>query len=322
MRMKRRMKMKIIESQLRGGGEDGEEDVKFTWVTGGHSASAAHGDLLEQSYDAKIQTAAGVAFDAVDVKFRAKHYGMGTASSPELSFCMDEIYGRDIDILNWDFGMTDGRNYWFHHLWVDQAGLHPTFPILFANDGQRKGISEGVEKRGQGSFHYGGLPRGMLPDSETHPDPSSLPPGVAYMMCGGKSEQSGVCKDKKFDTKQCNCRGKVSWHPGWKDHLFVGRFLAMFLVENLVDAVKEMRERDLSSLSGGNDTSALTAPPSLSREYLNQLSAEEEADKQLFLASNTTNDIGDKAKIGADNWKRILRGNPICHSLRSQPSSL
>jgi len=314
-RLKRRMKRKIIESQLRG---DGEESVEFTWATAGHSAAAAHGDLLEQSYDTQMQLAADVAFDAVDVTFKVKHYGMGSAASLELGFCQDEVYGLDMDVLLWDFGMTDGRNLWYYHLWVDQAGLHPTFPILFAHDERRQGIHEGCEKRGQGAFSIlgRGLPRSLFPNSETFPNVSSLPRAVKNFMCSGQAEQSGICKEEKFDTKECDCRGKVSWHPGWKDHLFMGRFLAMFLVENLVDAVNEMHERELSLVSGGNNTSSLTEPPSLSHDYLNQLLAEDKADRQLFLSSVVTTDFGDGRLIGEGNWKKILRSNPICHSMR------
>uniref|UniRef100_A0A7R9W4L7 Uncharacterized protein n=1 Tax=Pseudictyota dubia TaxID=2749911 RepID=A0A7R9W4L7_9STRA len=318
-RLKRRMKRKIIEAQLRGGGENDEETVKFTWVTGGHSASAAHGDLMEQSYDVTLLKAAEVAFDALDVTLKSKHYGMGSMGSFELGLCQDEVYGLDIDILNWDFGMTDGRNYWWYQLWVDQAGLHPTFPILFTNNDARKNMNDDCEKRGQGAFNvqWKELPRNLFPDSDTHPNPSSLPRGVANYMCGGQAEQTNKCKDEKFDTKWCDCRGKVSWHPGWKDHLFMGRFMALFLVENLIDAVKEMRERDLSLLSPSeNDTSSLAGVPSLSGEYLNHLLAEEEADRQLFQESTVSDNIGSGDLMGEGNWKKILRGNPICHSLR------
>jgi hypothetical protein len=45
-RLKRRIKIKVIESQL----NNGNDITNFTWVIGGHSAAAGHGNLLRQAY--------------------------------------------------------------------------------------------------------------------------------------------------------------------------------------------------------------------------------------------------------------------------------
>ncbi len=46
------------------------------------------------------------AFAALGIKFHAKNYAMGGyVSGPELAMCMESVFGSDIDILLWDFGM-------------------------------------------------------------------------------------------------------------------------------------------------------------------------------------------------------------------------
>jgi hypothetical protein len=37
---------------------------------------------------------------------------------------MESIFGKDVDILPWNYGMTDGR--------TQRTGVHPTRSILFS----------------------------------------------------------------------------------------------------------------------------------------------------------------------------------------------
>ena len=43
---------------------------------------------------------------------------------PEVSMSMESIFGKDVDILPWNYGMTDGR--------TQRTGVHPTRSILFS----------------------------------------------------------------------------------------------------------------------------------------------------------------------------------------------
>jgi hypothetical protein len=81
--------------------------VPFVWATGGHSASAGHGNLWSQSYTAAMERGAKPLFAAAGLDFVGRNYAMGgTASAPEQAFCVDAVYGTDIDVLSWDFGMV------------------------------------------------------------------------------------------------------------------------------------------------------------------------------------------------------------------------
>ena len=37
-------------------------------------------------------------------------------------------------------------------------------------------------------------------------------------------------------------RYQVQWHPGWRDHLFFGQILAVYLFKALIEAVNEIEE--------------------------------------------------------------------------------
>ncbi len=44
---------------------------------------------------------------------------------------MESIFGKDVDILPWNYGMTDGRNAGLYNLWTQRTGVYPTRSILF-----------------------------------------------------------------------------------------------------------------------------------------------------------------------------------------------
>ena len=51
-------------------------------------------------------------FESVGLGLVGKNYAMGgTSSAQEVASCSQQIYGQDPDVVSWDFGMTDGRNF-------------------------------------------------------------------------------------------------------------------------------------------------------------------------------------------------------------------
>ena len=309
-RLKRRMKIKIIEAQL--GVHGVGVRPTFTWVTGGHSAAAAHGNMLNQSYTVQVGRASSIMFDAVGIDFRSVARAMGgTSSGPEMSLCLDAIFGQDIDVLWWDYGMTDGGKEWLYWLWANQAGMHPTFPALIAYNEKKGNVHEKLEENGQAVFQLGKEVRNIrakFPDSSLLPNPDSLPPGVAWFMCDGSFENSEPCKERKWKTKPyCGrvSRYQTSWHNGWKDHLFLGSMQSAFLVYLLTEAVEELNNHDSEET------------PVLSNDYLKELREENEADQQLFMRSELPKDWGEaKAIKDGKIWEAFVRGNAVCHSAR------
>ncbi len=50
---------------------------RYVWATGGHSASAGHGNLYNESYTAFMERDLKPVFEAIGIEFEARNYAMG-----------------------------------------------------------------------------------------------------------------------------------------------------------------------------------------------------------------------------------------------------
>ncbi len=104
--LKRKMMIRILQAHL----PDETSSNTYVWATGGHSAAAGHGNLFHESYTKVMEATASAVFEASGLTLEARNYAMGgTSSAPEMSMCFAEIYGNDVDIFTWDFGMLEAR---------------------------------------------------------------------------------------------------------------------------------------------------------------------------------------------------------------------
>jgi len=260
-RLLRRMMLKILQARNKP-----DQTSTFTWITAGDSAAAAHGNLFSQSYTAVLDSTVKEAFETLGIKFIAKNYAMGGyVSSPELAMCMESVFGSDMDILMWDFGMmeTDDRS----TLWCSRAAAHPTKPILmvvdFSDSYRWNNQFLASEQHGMGTILFDqsqnglGRIRAKIPDSvlDGRAMNDTIPSTLLYYRCLDSIEGAVPCNDpmrhnicnldqetaeicirEKFKTKhRCADANKYqqSWHPGWKDNYLKGRLLGFFLVEML-----------------------------------------------------------------------------------------
>jgi len=326
-RLKRSLKIKILQSQVQwrkdddnadesgsgssSGSGNGSEDstdiddetveendkrTTFVWAVGGHSAAAGHGNLFKQAYANIIEESLKPIFASMGIRFYAKNYAMGgTKTSPEVSLCMESIFGPEVDILSWDYAMTDGRSPPLYNMWLQRANLHPSRPILFSF-GQRYADSahQRLEADGGAGFERNFLDvRKVFPDSDDLTvNATTLTPGVKDYLCNkGHIETGEPCGDEKFHTSHmCKKVGyQTSWHNGWKDHMFIGRLTSAFIIENLLEAVEELFG------TNANDNGNITASdlgdlsyeaefvePSISLDYLNYLHALKREDQARF----------------------------------------
>ena len=204
-RLKRRMKIKIIQAALR---PDHLKNVTFTWAVGGHSAAAGHGNLFNQSYSDVLENIAQPLFAALGIEFRAKNYAMGgTSSGPEVAMCLSEVFGLDLDVLSWDYGMTDGQRNWLYEMYAQRAGVHPTMPSLFQFSGSkrrdRQDSNENLESSGMATFSIR-VDKTQFPDSDEL-NVTELPPALQYLSCSGHTEAGELCKENKWKTSE-SCR--------------------------------------------------------------------------------------------------------------------
>ena len=161
----------------------------------------------------------------------ARNYAMGgTSSGMEISSCVEEIFGMDIDVLSWDYGMTDGRGYDRMEHYFYRAGYNPNRPALMTgdvgNDRVRIDIMMAMDTMGLASFYressFQKAQWLKLPDTEglTEDQVAAMPPYVRAFRCGNQFEKGdNFCAAYKFTvTDDANCekrKYRVSWHPGW-----------------------------------------------------------------------------------------------------------
>ncbi len=201
----RRILIKHMQAVIREKTVNDLPPPTFTFVTAGDATAAGHGNLFSQSYTAILQDTVESAFASLGIQFIAKNYGMGQYSSgPELSLCMNEVFGLDIDVLMWDFASLQPK---YEHvrrtvLWTNRAGMHPTRPILFSFDafGERfLKIKEfdGITGTGAILMQSEAMQRLKLtlPDSNAVSDPEKLPAALRYYHCDGTIEGAIRCED-------------------------------------------------------------------------------------------------------------------------------
>mmetsp|Transcript_7710 Transcript_7710/g.11021 ORF Transcript_7710/g.11021 Transcript_7710/m.11021 type:complete len:630 (-) Transcript_7710:48-1937(-) len=338
-RLKRRMMIKILQSlskenepnKYEDDGNLREQDITFTWVTGGDSSAAGHGNLLEQSYTAVLEDTVKDVFASLGIKFIARNYAMGGyVSAPELALCMESIYGSDIDVLNWDFAKMDGTNHHRAALWGSRAGVHPSKPILFMMDdlsSKRFETFLSLESRGLSVAlfdrrSYLQMKLFRAPDSKRD-NVEIIPDALKYFMCNGATEGVEACDDLA-NFNMCAQKGgeeclrkkwpnnvvcKVPAHkmlhlPGWKDHQLIGRLLGMTLVTILSEAIVDL---DWYQMNPSSDIYGQSY-----NELLNFFVERDKIDRFLF---DKTHDSS-----GWDNYREdfdfssILSKKIICHT--------
>jgi len=307
-RLLRRMMKKIIETSTKN------SKVPFTWVTAGHSACAGHGNLFSQSKTHVLEEMASKAFSAAGLNFIGKNYAMGgMGSGPELGMCMEQIYGTDIDVITWDFGMTDGRDYWKLALWGARGANHPTRPFQVLMDSQeaRRTVFQKMENVGVGLFTkrgYGDMKEmaAVLPDYENDKSQTDVPESLKYLVCGGIMEE-GECKSHKWNTTAycTKVAGQVGWHPGWRFHQLDGSLLALYMVLMLNESLDL-----LVSMSSISNDRFLTGDMHDLEILLNDINSKDKTDYEAWMNSPSAL-LPEKIRVASTSFHK---GDPICSS--------
>jgi len=267
-RMKRKVVMKILKAKIEG------KNQPFVWSTGGHSSCAAHGNYANESYARVMNETATDIFAAVGMDFESRPYGMGsTSSGMEVASCMKEFFGKEPDVLSWDYGMTTGRDKNKFGMWVYRGSMLSTRPALVLFNGMNLGKE--WESLGVPTFEVFGKNAKSLeqkfPDTDllSEVEIAKMPEFVRAFRCGTMIERTNLCGDEKYTTdpdplEPCNKRKyRLNWHPGWKWHALYGHFFSFLLIEIVDDALQMIKAE-------GSDPKAL----------FDTLKAQEDADYQ------------------------------------------
>lgn len=238
-KLTRRLMLKLLEVEMAGT----NNQVKFTWVTAGDSSAAAHGNMYSQSYTNILEEMIKPAFDSVGISFIARNHAMaGIGSAPELSLCMESVYGTDVDMLMWDFGRAERLTSHRVNLFGSRAAIHPSFPAIMVTDfsaGDHWRHFQSMEEIGLSAILMDDVVMshvliGRLPDSSTElvEDATEV---IRSLICKGHVEGSqqcddasrnflcdaeggGICTAQKFNSQQWCPRGvryQYSFNSGW-----------------------------------------------------------------------------------------------------------
>mmetsp|Transcript_5568 Transcript_5568/g.10830 ORF Transcript_5568/g.10830 Transcript_5568/m.10830 type:complete len:649 (-) Transcript_5568:118-2064(-) len=244
----RKMKINLLEYLISGNVQD------FVWATAGNDAAAGHGNFFDEQYTIVLQDVARDLFHSVGLDLVARPFGMGGATSaPEIAGCAREIFGADVDMITWDFAMTDGRWYWrmefFSHR-VMMLKNHPTMLVLNSGNEQvRRDIVDHLTEQGMAALRQDGKYTIehllQFPDckGKSKEEIALLPERLQYMRCGYAIENGLGCGEHKF-TKNGTCDERphqTNWHKGWKWHAYHGNLYALFLMELMEDALHELK---------------------------------------------------------------------------------
>lgn len=334
-RFKRKLKMKILEMQatIRAERESLKESSRrrvlaapdfyqrFVWATGGHSASAGHGNIFNESYTSVMNRAVTDVFGSIGIEFVGRSNAMGgTASAPEIALCSEAIFGTDIDIQSWDYGMTDANWFFRKAMYNQRAGLNPNRPAIIDLNGGgrdfkiRNWINRRTEERGLTSIYldpdqFDSMEE-MFPDTFglSKEDVDAMPRFVRHYKCSGSIEKGDpTCGEYKYSNLEiCPKRkGMASWHPGWKRMALWGNLLALFLSDMLLDSVEELGLSIVDPL-----------------ELLAKLRKEEDADYERFETSFAPDDLEyhlvpiDNDLVDEKNVSYFFRSPSFCHTAR------
>ena len=149
----------------------------FVVAFGGMSDVAGHGNLFEESYPNVFGRALAGVFDAAGITFEARNLAMGGVPSYPNSACMGDNFGRDADVIVWDFRMVEVKDragkecFDVASTWVISKqrprGTHPRFEVAPRDDRSSKNEPKRVENDRDASLQSWDFLSLFLPRSRT-----------------------------------------------------------------------------------------------------------------------------------------------------------
>ncbi|CAB9502397.1 expressed unknown protein [Seminavis robusta] len=228
----------------------------FTVVLAGHSSAAGHGNHFRQSYSMQFQRIMAPIFARLGVKLITRNISQGGLGTLQNTLGSGDIYGRKIDILIWDSGMTEIHNRNHIDLFFRQALLAGDHvPVLWSAGGTYELLKELHENADVDVGEFG-LGLDGIPLTTSDEQAETLPWAVRYLKCDPANND--VCKRhddycskcwidrddgiKPEATQKEKFAGQVRWHPGWRQHQLTGRVLAFSVLEALQLAIQQFSD--------------------------------------------------------------------------------
>jgi hypothetical protein len=197
----------------------------FTLVMGGHSAAAGHGNHFQQSYTLQFHKVMEPVFARLGVKLQSHNVAFGGLGTLQTSLGSGDLYGKEIDIMVWDSGMTENSDeaYDFYARQAILAGNR--IPVL---NGGTANVLTYLGKNLDFPVAQFGSGTGGVPEITDGTMAESVKWMARYLRCSGEThvlcrerEYNGTCwieRDDYTPTKdqQNEPGGRASWHPGFR----------------------------------------------------------------------------------------------------------
>jgi hypothetical protein len=232
----------------------------FTFILGGHSGAAGHGNHFKQSYTMQFHKVMEPVFSYLGVRLISRNLAQGGLGTIQSALGSADIYGDEIDFIIWDSGMTEGRDGKAVDMFGRQALLGNRVPVLW---NLNKNLLDIYHKHCDADVGLLGTGELGIPVTLDENHAKTLPYASQYYTCD--SEHGNMCREHKYrancwverddvipPTKQDDMPGsQVSWHPGFRWHQLVGRILAYTVLTGLKDAIAIWKEAGKFTLYGG-----------------------------------------------------------------------
>lgn len=166
--------------------------VRWVFAVSGHSSSAGHGNLDDQSYASVLERALSPLLGSLGITFESRNYGMsGKSSAPEVALCQEAIFGADVDVMTWDTAQTDQT--WFLEVWMQRAASsmqnRPVLMAAHASQSRYGKIFERVWDQNGPFLPWIIMDEKVVQEMEAAvPDTlltEDLPPLLKYLKCNG-----------------------------------------------------------------------------------------------------------------------------------------
>jgi len=252
---------------------------EFVVVLGGDAAAAGHGNHFAQSYLMEFHRIVAPALARMGVKLVTRNlsmgHGLGTVQS-SLGFA--SLYGKGIDVLIWDCGMTEGTDPKYADLFFRQGllsgGKNGKIPhLMIGGNSNGAGLFEllrwfhtqaDVPVAQLGTAQY------SVPVTESEEQAQTLPKVFRYVNCTDTAHE--LCTQNKHCTQCWVDRPDIPdakvlfpqmetsatttptdtttttttvaegaqrwWYPGWRQHSLLGRNLAFAILDAMQDGVE------------------------------------------------------------------------------------
>ncbi|KAL7579770.1 hypothetical protein ACA910_021906 [Epithemia clementina (nom. ined.)] len=239
---------------------------RFTVAMAGHSAAAGHGNHFQQTYTLQIQRILEPIFARLGAKMSGRNFGMGGLGTLHNTVASGDIYGRDVDVLLWDSGMTEPDSEPRGVMAVQALVGIDRAPFLWFERDVKSDILKNLHAIvGADVAVYGSPGEGLKKIVGTAAQLEKLPWAIRYMSCPSvlkaycaELRYNGTCwRDRRnfqwegmdishtpATKQQAVPGGRAGWHPGNREHQLTARSFTFTILLALRDVLTKWKEAD------------------------------------------------------------------------------